>query len=308
MGRPINKHYIGNVNTGGHVIVGQAWVPGDSQARLSYIVKQKASTSYIMAPIDGNGVPLGGRVSLVNGPVLQAGQANITITPSSAIETGMITGNVGIAGSITTSSIGTGAISASYAPGEILTLTGGTPINGKVATVIVNAVQVRMATIQAGGANYTVGDAFTFSGSGYAQEVSLEVATVSNGAVATVTISSPGEFNGGTLPANPVTPSTQIVTDGAATGATFNLAWGILLLGVEDEGDYSTVPANPIAVTGSANGTGASIDVQYTEAELAISLAKLTDTLAYGYNGISYQWTLVGGQLLGPNYAILQSK
>jgi len=77
--------------------------------------------------------------------------------------------------------------------------------------------RVTAAAVQAGGANYAVGNTITLSNG-----VVLTVATVTTGAVATVTITNPGSVVTASIPANPVA---QVSTSGSGTGATFNLTW-----------------------------------------------------------------------------------
>jgi hypothetical protein len=87
---------------------------------------------------------------------------------------------------------------------------------------------VTAAAVAAGGATYVVGDKIYLPNS-----VVLAVATVSSGAVASVTIINPGRIPiGQSPPANPVAQSS---TSGTGTGATFNLTWGISPFMVEAE-------------------------------------------------------------------------
>ena len=68
----------------------------------------------------------------------------------------------------------------------------------------------------AGGTGYAVGDTIEL-GNG----VVLTVATVTTGAVATVTVTNAGSVASGGVPTNPVAASST----GAGTGAYFNLTW-----------------------------------------------------------------------------------
>jgi hypothetical protein len=77
--------------------------------------------------------------------------------------------------------------------------------------------QVTAAVIAAGGASYVIGDRITLSNG-----VVVQVATVSAGAILTVTIVNPGSSVTASPPANPVA---QVSTTGAGTGATFTLTW-----------------------------------------------------------------------------------
>lgn len=77
---------------------------------------------------------------------------------------------------------------------------------------------VTAATVAAGGTGYAVGNTITL-----ANGVVLTVATITAGAVATVSITNSGSFAAtGTLPTN---PQPQVSTSGTGTGATFNLTW-----------------------------------------------------------------------------------
>jgi hypothetical protein len=225
-----------------------------------------------MAPIsNGVGVPAGGQIYLVDGPVVQAGQGNITVTPFGSNGTGAVgNANLGISGTVVISNVGTGSTSASYKPGEVLSLSGGTPTGNKIANVTVEAVQVRIVSVNAGGAAYSIGDSFTFEGPGYAQTVDIVVNAISSNVVTNVSIVTSGEYTLSTLPTNPVTPNTQTVANGAASGATFNLGWGLNEVAVANEGDYIAIPANPVAVIGSADGTGAKVTVTYSVSSLFV--------------------------------------
>lgn len=270
MGRPINNIYIGNSATAGQQIVGHAWVAGDSQPRLSYIVKQRGTHSYIMSSTDGTGVPGGGQIYLVNGPVTQAGQGNVMVTPYGATGTGAhATANLGISSSPTIAVSGSGAATASYAPGETLHLVGGTYTTGEQAAVTVNSVNVRLAAIQAGGTGYAVGDYFLFNNPGFTTQANVVVTTEAAGVITGVSVHVAGVYTNHTLPTNPVSPSATHSTSGV--GATFNLGWGLNSVSVATEGDYTAIPSNPVSLTGSANGTGAEINVTYSVSSVKVT-------------------------------------
>jgi hypothetical protein len=77
---------------------------------------------------------------------------------------------------------------------------------------------VSAAAVAAGGSGYAVGNTITL-----ANGVVLTVATLSVSAVATVTVTSGGNIPAGQSP--PANPQAQVSTNGAGTGATFNLTW-----------------------------------------------------------------------------------
>lgn len=272
MGRPINPHYIGNVSGVGQQIVGYAWVAGDDRARQSYIIKQRSTDSYNMASIDGKGVGRGGQIYLVNGGVTQAGQGNIKIVPYGAQGDGATaTANLGISGSPTVFTSGTGGTGADYAPGEVLSLIGGTYTGNQQANVTVTSVSIRTATpVNPGaGGGYAIGDYFLFSGAGYSTTANILVSNVDvTGNVTAWSFNDPGVFTG-TLPADPVTANTEVTS--AGVGVTWNIGWGINSVAVANSGDYTTIPANPVSLTGSVNGTGGKINVTYS-----VSTVKVT--------------------------------
>ena len=82
MGRPIKKSFIGNTASTGQQIACYAWVPGDSQARLSYIDEQTGTGRYNV--VSANGLHEG-IVTLANtdGGNLIVGQASVSVTPYS---------------------------------------------------------------------------------------------------------------------------------------------------------------------------------------------------------------------------------
>jgi phage tail sheath protein FI len=79
--------------------------------------------------------------------------------------------------------------------------------------------QVTAAVVAVGGTGYGVNDTILLPNS-----VELTVATVTAGAVATVTISYAGRVNFPDTP--PTGPQSQLQSSGAGTGATFTLTWG----------------------------------------------------------------------------------
>src|SRR5262245_44695062 len=90
------------------------------------------------------------------------------------------------------------------------------PVNDGNTDVQSATARVTAAAVQTGGTTYAVGDIITLAATtGGAQ---LRVATVSTGAVATVTIVNVGSAKAGSTPANPVS---QLSTTGTGTGATF---------------------------------------------------------------------------------------
>lgn len=264
---------MGNTTTGGEQIQGYAWTAGDSEARESYIVKQKATSSYVMASIDGTGIPGGGQVYLVNGDVTAAGQGNILVEPYGFSGVGATAvANLGVSGSPTIVVSGSGDTDADYAPGEVLSVSGGTYTGNQQANVTVQSVKVRTVAAQNTGSNYAQGDYFIFSGAGFTTSANVVVSSVDGGgAITGLSISDAGVYTSATLRTDPVTANTAVTTSGA--NATFNIGWGLNAVSVTDAGDYSTIPANPVSLTGSANGTGGTINVTYSVSSVQVTAA-----------------------------------
>lgn len=80
MGRPVKKSFIGNTSTTGQQIACYAWVPGDTQSRLSYINEQLGTGKYYVVSASGTNE---GIVTLANKASAQliAGEASVTVTP-----------------------------------------------------------------------------------------------------------------------------------------------------------------------------------------------------------------------------------
>ena len=273
MGRPIKRAFMGNTTTGGEQIQGYAWTAGDSEARESYIVKQKATSSYVMASIDGTGVPGGGQVYLVNGAVTTAGQGNILVEPYGFSGVGATaTANLGVSGSPTVVVSGTGDVTADYRPSEVLSLVGGTYTGNQRANVTVQSVNVRTVAAQNQGTGYAQGDYFIFSGAGFSTNANVVVSSVGrSGEITGLSVSAAGVYTSATLRADPVTANTAVTTGGAS--ATFNFGWGLNTVSVANAGDYSAIPANPISLAGSVAGTGGTINVTYSISTVKVTAA-----------------------------------
>lgn len=106
--------------------------------------------------------------------------------------------------------------------GLFLSSTGIPGFVAKSLGILLNSAvyQVSAAAIQAGGSGYAIGDTITLTGGTAIVQAVLTVATLSGSAVATVTVTYPGNYT--TKPADPVS---QGSTSGAGTGATFNMTW-----------------------------------------------------------------------------------
>ena len=120
---------------------------------------------------------------------------------------------------------------------------GGTPA---AARATLKAVGV--PTVVAGGSGYVVGDKVTL-GNG----VVVTVATVTSGAVSTVTLTNTGSITSGPVPS---TVGAQTSTTGAGTGASFGLSFGLGPASFNSGSGYTTAPT--LTLSGGGAGTGGS--------------------------------------------------
>ena len=76
MGRPVKKRRFGNTANAGQQMQVSAWLPGDTQARTSYVKSQLGSRRYKVVNSFGTGF-----VKLVNTAPTGPGTATIAVTP-----------------------------------------------------------------------------------------------------------------------------------------------------------------------------------------------------------------------------------
>lgn len=160
--------------------------------------------------------------------------------------------------SATVQTSGTGTVSADYVPGNTLTVVGGT---GTAATFTVASVKIRTAANVADAGGFVNGNTVTFS-TGWVTPAVLTLTVDGGGAITGVAITNAG-VRTSALPADPVTPDS---TNGPGTlaGTTFNLGFGVNAVTLGTGGNYTALPANPVATTtNSVNGTGATLNVAY---------------------------------------------
>ena len=272
MGRPLKKQYFGNVTLGGQAIIGNAWIQGDTVARPSWIVKQLTSNSYQWLSVDGQGPSTPGQCYLVNGPITGPGQANIAVYPYGGEGGGAVAANANLgvyAGTVIVAN--TGSVTQDYGVGNVLSLTGGTYTGNQQANVRVTSVKVTADSISTAGTRYSVGDTLTFSGAGYSTPVVLTVSSANGtGGITGVNITNRGVYTSAALPADPVASTSNVAANVDANGATFNFAWGINAFSVANVGDYTTLPANPVSLSGGG-GTGATINVTYQVSSVQVT-------------------------------------
>ena len=238
MGRPINKHLINLIATTGQQIQVSAWVPGDSQARVGSILRQRSTNSYVVDTTATGGAI--GKCTLVNTTAAAEGQMTVKVFPFGAPEgTGATLGAV----HMRVKTVAINAAGSGYAPGDVITVVGGT---GTAATATVDTVDglgaITGITLLALG-DYTVlpsvtGAATTVAPAGgtlATVDLTFEVLSVgvSAGGVdyQAVTIT----FGSGTATAH------GVVTSGALTSVV-----------IDTRGSYTVIPTVAVAAVSTA--------------------------------------------------------
>lgn len=179
------------------------------------------------------------------------GSQYVTLTDGSGnlvSDTGLSSLTYGIY-STTTVSPGTG-----YVPGDALTVVGGTTslVAGYLSStiLIVTDTQVITATVNNGGSGGANGPVTitgtTGTGTKFQATGTITGGVLQPGLVITVA----GDYT-----INP-TLTGEPVTGGSLVGATVNLTMGVFYTGIQNQGNYSISPTNPVSVTGGT-GTGA---------------------------------------------------
>lgn len=272
MGRPIKKKFIGNTGATGQQIAATAWIPGQGAPYTdAYITRQTGTGRYVMRANAGAAT---GQVSLVNGALTTAGQANIVVTPWGAGGSGAtVAARLGL-GTVAVNLAGSGAAGASYLPGEELSIIGGT--STATGNVTVASVKVGSAAAQNTGSGYATDSYLIFSGTDWTTPGNIKVATTGGGGTITgLSIINAGVFVGTSLPGTgglSVAPTSVIGTQGS--NATVNFRFDINSIGVADAGVYSVIPSNPIALATSAEGgSGANVNVTWSVTQVAVTYA-----------------------------------
>lgn len=130
------------------------------------------------------------------------------------------------------------------------------PAGGVNASAGASLVVAGTPTVGAGGTGYAAGDFIALSNG-----VVVKVATVSTGAVATLSVITTSGCNVGSLTgagtAIPASPVAQVSTTGSGTGATINLAWEVgPAVNLIPGSGYTVAPT--ATLTGGGAGTGGS--------------------------------------------------
>ena len=193
-----------------------------------------------------------------------------------AIPTAVV-GGVGVSGSITVSmgidSAAITAAGATYAPGDSITLTGGTESTNAKLSVNTTTLVTAPAVVS-GGSGYAVGDFVTLLNG-----VTVKVATLTGSAIATIATIGTAGCSGGSFTANITSAGglTQVSSTGAGTGATFtssSATYGVGSISINNPGVYTGLPTNPISQgSTSGSGSGATFTALWKIIALAVNAA-----------------------------------
>lgn len=167
--------------------------------------------------------------------------------------------------------------SGSYAPGDSVTLAGGTFTTAGVLAV--TTTQLESAAVVAGGTGGANGTATVTgtTGTGIKFQASVTIAGGTITAVLSITV--PGAYT-----VNPTGLAAEPVTGAGLTGATLGLKMGVLAAAVSTPGVYTAFPPNPVAQgTTSGTGTGATFNLS-SGSDISLA-AKYTGSAG---NGISF--------------------
>lgn len=158
-----------------------------------------------------------------------------------------------------------------------------------ITAVLHPLLRVLTAPVNAGGANYVVGDTINLSNG-----VVLTVATLTITAVATVTITNPGSAQ--TLPANPVA---QVSSSGAGTGATFDLTWEVYTNVITNGGTgylsaptltYSAGAATATATLGPSNAGNPAVPTFFQQRLVLAGPTSSPETLFFSQPGAYFNF------------------
>lgn len=273
MGRPINKHYIGNTSQSGQQIQATAFFAGDSEPVSAYIAKQVAVNTYQMVSEAGTS---SGRVQLVNGgAALQPGQANIVVTPyGDSGSNAAAFAEMGAFAATANVSVTVGDANADYDIGQTLTLSGGTSTQDAVFS-ITGIVASYMGIGDNSGQGYQPGNQITFGGAGWVSNARVAINTVNaTGAITSFVQLAGGGIRNASAPSDPIAGVTLTGSgsNAAGTGATFVVQWGVSNVEIQTPGNYSVLPANGVATTtDSPTGTGATLDVTWGVSNVVVT-------------------------------------
>ncbi len=206
------------------------------------------------------------KVDIKNGVLMINSAAGIlypssdtTANASIAIGPGALAGQTTGVSSAVVAASGTGP----FAPADTITLRGGVS-NGTLGVLNVATTQVASATIVGAGTGGVNGACTVTGTTGTGTKFQASGTVTANALDTTIplTIAVAGSYT-----VNPTTPTVEPVTGCSLTGATLNIAAGLVpaTFTVNAAGVYSFQPANPVLeASSSGSGTGETVTVTWT--------------------------------------------
>jgi hypothetical protein len=237
MGRPINKKFFGNNNSG-------TTTRNDNQ-------------------IGGEGV-----ASITLGSTGSYTSALPTVTfATPEIPTGVRAQGIVHANALTAVATAAGS---GYTLGNVLSQNVIAGDTGRYATWTVTGLTVVGITLKNGGTANDVGDVFAFNNPNWPTAMRVRVTASTSGTATAVEIVDGGVLTTGALPsATDAGGFTRVQTFGTIDTNGQNLevnitAWGVATVAVADQGNYTAVSAGAKATTAApAGGTGATLTITY---------------------------------------------
>jgi hypothetical protein len=159
-----------------------------------------------------------------------------------------------------------------YVPGDTITLAGGTASTAAVITVA--STQVVSATVAAAGTGGVDGSAVVTGTTGTGAKFQASV-TIAGGVITAVN----GITFGGNYTVNPIVLANEPITGGGLTGAALNVQMGVLTNSVTNPGIFTANPPSGEFSQGSTSGTGSGATFHFTI--MAPSVAVVTTPGVY---------------------------
>ena len=152
-----------------------------------------------------------------------------------------------------------------YAPGDTITLTGGTTTLAPVATVATTKV-VGTPTIAAAGTGGTTGTQTVTGTTGTGTKFQASVTVASGGISAVLSVTVAGSYT-----VNPTTLTAEPVTGGGLTGAQLSIVMGVNTITFTAGGNFTANPASNLLtqIATSGSGTGATFTGLFAPAVMA---------------------------------------
>lgn len=247
MGRPINKKFFGNTNTG------------------------------VVSPGSDNNI---GGEGIASVAITNAGDYTGTL-PTVSFAVPSIPTGIRATGTVKGKLIGTTAVAAggsSYDIGDVLTLSGGYGSTTATATVasVVTSGNTGISLVS-GGDNNDIGDEYWLESAGWSTPLKVRVTASNAGEATAITVVQNGVWSGpGAAPTGNQNGTFHIGQgfDSNGYGLVFSIsasAYAANSVTVSQMGEYTSVPANPVATTSTAGGTGATLTAHWGVKSVSIT-------------------------------------